>query len=123
MPSIGKSLHVKLSALTAVWNDLMLDLKVKDDVDTTITSDKHGLQQLEKWLKDTDDILTSTKSIKAENALKMLEILTQLDIEAGQMEDLHKAISKKSTQHPQVCTRSYSSKSSIHITFRHYIVF
>ncbi len=85
----------------------MPDLEAKDDVDGPSSSDKHGLQQLEKWLKDANETINSSMILKTGSALKMLDVLTQLDIEAGQLEDLQKAISKKSTQHRQVYMKKF----------------
>ena len=63
-----------------------------------------GLEQLDKWLRRAEALLSTPQVVETEEVRKNLETLMQLHTEVGEMEDLFKTTSKKFQQLVQELT-------------------
>jgi nesprin-1 len=63
-----------------------------------------GLEQLDKWLRRAEALLSTPQLVETEEVRKNLETLMQLHTEVGEMEDLFKTTSKKFQQLVQELT-------------------
>ena len=78
-------------------NDHDLHFRIKRDYQS-------GLEQLDKWLRRAEGLLSTPQIVETEGVRKTLETMMQLHTEVGEMEDLFKTTSKKFQQLVQELT-------------------